>query len=579
MFKLAKYLKPYRVFVVLGPIFKLIEAVFELIVPLVMADMIDNGVRKNDLPYVYRQGGVMLLLGVVGLCCALVCQKMASIASQGFGTTVRSTLYRKINRFSHAEIDRFGTPSLITRVTNDVNQLQFAVAMLIRLVIRAPFLALGSMVMALFIDWKLGLVFLAVTPLIALALYAIMHKSVPFFRVIQKKLDRISLVSRESLSGVRVIRAFSREASEEARFEEAANDQAATAVQVGKLSALLNPITYVIMNLAIVAILWFGAQQVSAGALLQGQVMAFVNYMAQTLLALVVVANLVVTFTKASASAARVNEVLETSPSVQEKASVSPAAPVPGAPRVSFSHVSFSYSAAGKHVLQDINFSAAAGQTIGIIGGTGSGKTTLVNLIPRLYDATAGEICVDGVRVKDWPLQALRSRIGAVPQQARLFTGTVRSNLCWRDANADEADIWRALHISQAAEFVERLPDGLDSLVEAGGKNFSGGQRQRLTIARALVGSPDILILDDSSSALDFATDAALRRAIHAQTKGATVFLVSQRVSTVRAAGLILVLDDGKLVGSGTHDQLFRSCAVYREICLSQLGGEEAENR
>lgn len=574
MFKLAKYLKPYRIFVVLGPAFKLTEAVFELIVPLVMADMIDNGVRKNNLPYVYHQGALMILLGVIGLTCALICQKMASIVSQGFGTTLRNTLYHKINTFSHAEVDYFGTPSLITRITNDVNQLQYAVAMLIRLVIRAPFLAIGSMIMALSINWKLGLIFLAVTPLIALALYWIMGKSVPFFKVMQNKLDRISLVSRESLSGARVIRAFSREDVEEERFNEAANDQAETAVQVGKLSALLNPITYVLMNLAVVAILWLGGHQVSAGALMQGQVMAFVNYMSQTLLALVVVANLVVTFTKASASSARINEVLEMEPSIREAPDTA-ATPVPGSARVSFSKVCFSYGSKDKMVLRDITFSAAPGQTIGIIGGTGSGKSTLVNLIPRLYDVTTGSVCVDGVDVKRWPSHQLRGRIGVVPQEARLFSGTIRSNLRWRAENADNDELNRALRISQAEEFVKRLPDGLDSLVEAGGKNFSGGQRQRLTIARALVNRPDILILDDSASALDFATDAALRRAIHEETENTTVFLVSQRVSTVRDADLILVLDNGALVGSGTHETLFQSCEIYREICLSQLSREE----
>lgn len=575
MRKLAKYLKKYRVFMILGPAFKLIEAIFELIVPLVVADMIDNGVRKGNLPYVYHQGMIMLVLAAVGLCSTLVCQRMASYASQGFGTSLRSAMYEKINSFSHTEIDTFGTPSLITRITNDINQLQVAVAMLVRLVIRAPFLAIGSVIMAISIDWKLGLIFLVATPLIGLALYLIMSRSVPFFKVMQQKLDRISLVSREGLSGVRVIRAFSREKTEEGRFNTAAEAQADIAVRVGKLSALLNPVTYMIMNFSVVAILWFGGTQVNIGSLSQGQVMAFVNYMSQTLLALMVVANLVVVFTKASASASRVTEVLETVPAIQEKGD-KPVQPVPGVPKVEFRDVSFSYDGSDKYALQNINLTINKGETIGIIGGTGCGKSTLVSLIPRLYETTKGQVLVDGVPVQQYPFAQLRHLVGMVPQEARLFTGTIRSNLRWRNQTASEEELQTALRISQSAEFVSRMKQGMDSIVEAGGKNFSGGQRQRLTIARALVGSPQILILDDSASALDFATDAALRKAIREETQDSTVILVSQRANTIRTADKIIVLEDGEAVGIGTHEELMKNCEVYKEICLSQMSREEA---
>lgn len=580
MLKLARFLKKYRLQVILGPIFKLTEAIFELIVPLVTAHIIDNGVRTGDVQYVWRMGGVMLLLGVVGLGCALVCQKMASIASQGFGTVLRDELYHHINTFSHTEIDKFGTPSLITRITNDVNQLQYAVAMLIRLVIRAPFLALGAVIMAMTIDLQLSLVFLVATPLIALVLYVIMSRSVPYFKVMQKKLDKISLISREGLSGARVIRAFSKQESEEERFQLAANEQTDTAIRVAKLSALLNPLTYLIMNFAVIAIVWFGGSRVSAGGMTQGEVIAFVNYMSQILLALIVVANLVVTFTKAAASAARVNEVLDTQPSVVEGCGVSK--PVKRSPKIAFEQVSFSYTGhAGenqeKYAVKDLTFTIEKGQTIGIIGGTGSGKSTLIGLIPRFYDATQGQVRVDGINVKEYTFAQLRGKIGMVPQHAELFSGTIESNLRWGNEKAAPEDLDRALRIAQAKEFVDRLPERLQSKVSQGGKNFSGGQKQRLTIARALTGNPEILILDDSASALDFATDAALRRALKTETKGMTVLMVSQRASTVKAADQIIVMDDGRIAGLGTHQQLMEQCEVYREICLSQLSKEEAE--
>lgn len=575
MLKLARYLKAYKKNVILGPIFKLIEAVFELIIPVVTAKIIDVGVKTGDTGYVFRMGGVMLLLGAVGLASALTCQRFAAYASQGFGTTLRNEMFAKINSFSHAEIDRFGTSSLITRITNDVNQLQTAVAMLIRLVVRAPFLAIGAVVAALMLDLKLSIIFLIAMPLIALALYIIMSKTVPLYRMIQKKLDRISLISRENLGGARVIRAFSKQEEEAGRFEEANRDFTKTAERVGKISALLNPLTFAIMNLGVIAILWFGGFRVDNGELSQGQIIAFVNYMNQILLALMVVANLVVLFTKAAASAHRVNEVLDTNPSVLEQEETK-ASPVAGAPRIEFDHVSFAYSSDADDALKDITFRIEPGETVGIIGGTGSGKSTLVNLIPRFYDATGGAVRVDGVDVKDYPFLLLRQQIGMVPQAAVVFSGTIAENMRWAKEDATEEEIRRAIHIAQAEDFVSKLPLGLATKITQGGKNLSGGQRQRLTIARALVGSPQILILDDSASALDFATDAALRRSLRKETQGMTVIMVSQRASTVKSADKILVLDDGNLAGMGTHEELLKNCPEYKEICLSQMSEEEA---
>lgn len=577
MRKLAKYLKPYRKQVIWGPIFKLIEAIFELIIPIVTAKIIDDGVRRGDTTYVWHMGLVMLLLGVVGLCSTLVCQKMAAVASQGYGTVLRRELFRHINTFSHAEVDTFGTPSLITRLTNDVNQMQLAVAMLIRLVVRAPFLAIGAVIMAMTIDVPLAIIFVIATPLIGITLYLVMSRSIPFFRSIQKKLDKISSLTRETLSGMRVIRAFSRQQTETNRFKEAAYDQADTAVRVGKLSALLNPLTFVIVNFSILAIVWFGGQRVEMGAVTQGQVVALVNYMTQTFLALVVVANLVVIFTKASASATRINEVLDTTTTIQDTLESAMPQPKQGLPKVEFCDVSFSYDHSDKYALQDCSVKIAAGDTVGIIGGTGSGKSTLIHLIPRFYDTTRGKVLLDGIDVKEYPLNVLRALVGIVPQQSELFTGTIRSNLQWGKEDASEEDLWQALRTAQAEDFVRALPEGLSSPVSQGGKNFSGGQRQRLTIARALVGKPQVLILDDSSSALDFATDAALRKALRQETDGMTVIIVSQRVSSIRHAEQILVLDDGNVVGIGTHEELFRTCAVYQEICKSQMSSEEAK--
>lgn len=579
MLKFARFLKQFKVEVLVGPVFKLTEAIFELIVPLVMAQIIDVGIANGDRGYVLRMGGVMVLLGLVGLCCALICQYCAARASQGFGTVLRSEMFRHINTLSHGEIDQIGTPSLITRITNDVNQLQLAVAMLIRLVVRAPFLVIGSTVMALMIDWKLACVFFVAAPLMALVLYLVMSKSIPFYRIIQKKLDRISLITRENLSGVRVIRAFSRQEKEKERFAQASEDQMTTSITVGRISALLNPLTSAIINLAIAAVIWFGGFRVDSGSMTQGEVIAFVNYLNQILLAMIVVANLVVIFTKAAASATRVDEVLQLQPSIVNRVS-RPAQEVEGSPEIAFDAVSFAYPDAGAYSLSDISFRVARGQTLGIIGGTGCGKSTLVNLIPRFYEVSQGSLKVEGVDVRDYPMEQLRGKVGLVPQRAVLFSGTLRQNMQWRKQDATDEEIWQALETAQAASFVRKMPDGLDSVILQGGKNLSGGQKQRLTIARALVGEPEILILDDSASALDFATDAALRRAIakFSAERGnrMTTIIVSQRANTVRYADQILVLDDGRAVGIGTHEQLLESCQTYREIYWSQNERQEA---
>lgn len=579
MLKFARFLKQFKKEVLIGPVFKLTEAVFELIVPLVMAQIIDVGIANGDRGYVLRMGGVMVLLGLVGLGCALICQYCAARASQGFGTVLRSEMFRHINTLSHGEIDQIGTPSLITRITNDVNQLQLAVAMLIRLVVRAPFLVIGATVMALLLDWKLACIFFVAAPLMALVLYLVMSRSIPFYRIIQKKLDRISLITRENLSGVRVIRAFSRQEKEKERFAQASEDQMTTSITVGRISALLNPLTSAIINLAIAAVIWFGGFRVDAGGMTQGEVIAFVNYLNQILLAMIVVANLVVIFTKAAASATRVDEVLELHPSIVNRVS-RPAQEVEGSPEIAFDAVSFAYPDAGAYSLSDISFTVARGQTLGIIGGTGCGKSTLVNLIPRFYEVSEGSIKVDGVDVRDYPMEQLRGKVGIVPQRAVLFSGTLRQNMQWRKQDATDEEIWQALETAQAASFVRKMPDGLDSVILQGGKNLSGGQKQRLTIARALVGEPEILILDDSASALDFATDAALRQAIAKFSAGRgnrmTTIIVSQRANTVRYADQIVVLDDGKAAGIGTHEQLLESCQIYREIYWSQNERQEA---
>lgn len=578
MFKLRRFLKDYKKECIIGPLCKLLEAILELLVPMVMASIIDVGVKNGDSGYVLKMGGVLVLLGVVGLLSALVCQYLASKASQGVGTKIRRELFAHINTLSHAELDKLGTPSLITRITNDINQVQQTVAMGIRLLTRAPFIVVGALVMAMTINMEMSIIFFIAALLIGLTLYFIMTRSIPIFSAIQKKLDKIGLISRENLSGNRVIRAFSKQKSEKERIDTATEDLAKTSIRVSRLSALLSPVTYAVTNIAIIAIIWFGAINVDNGnGMLSGDIIALVNYMTQILLAMIVVANLVFLITKASASAARINEIFETQPSVVETnhENIKISTDI-NTPKISFENVSFNYDD-GDDELSNISFDIKRGQTVGIIGGTGCGKSTLINLIPRFYDVKEGCVSVDGRNVKDYPFVQLRSQIGIVPQQSILFSGTIRDNMKWQNKNATDEEIINALKIAQAYEFVSKLPKGLDSRVEQGGKNFSGGQRQRLCIARATTGNPDILMLDDSFSALDFATDAALRKALKESTSDMTVIIVTQRCSTIKNADLILVLDDGELVGKGTHEELFENCETYREICLSQLNETEVK--
>lgn len=581
----------FRRYMVIGPACKLIEVIFDLLTPLVIAQMIDKGIGAHDVNAVVHYGMLLGAMAVIGISFTLVCQKMAALTSQGMGTDIRGALYEHINKLSYAELDRFGTPSLITRITNDVNQVQLAVALGVRMLIRWPFLAVGSMCAALAIDLKLGIIFLICTPAIGLVFWVVMARCIPYYRQLQAKLDRIALICREGLSGARVVRAFVREDHERERFAQAADDQANTAIAVGKLSSILNPVTFLVMNLGVCAILWVGGIQVSVGELTQGQVMAFVNYMTQTLTSIVYVANLVVVFTKASASASRINEVLNCVPGITDEGNQPVALPKPGnvasVPALSLSHASFSFGAGAANAVNDVTLELPLGKTLGIIGGTGSGKSTLVSLIPRLYDASTGSVSVMGADVRTWPLDQLRHVVATVPQRASLVSGTIRSNLTWRDESATDEELWAALDMAQASEFVHNKPQGLDAPVEAGGKNFSGGQRQRLTIARALVGAPQVLIMDDSASALDFKTDAALRHAIRERSvRGAaegglplTTVIVSQRVSTVRDADMICVLDHGSVAGLGTHDELYATCQLYREICQSQLRREELEGQ
>lgn len=584
----------FRRYMVIGPACKLIEVIFDLLTPLVIAQMIDKGIGAHDVNAVVHYGMVLAAMAVIGISFTLVCQKMAALTSQGMGTDIRGALYQHINKLSYAELDRFGTPSLITRITNDVNQVQLAVALGVRMLIRWPFLAVGSMCAALAIDLKLGIIFLICTPAIGLVFWFVMARCIPYYKQLQAKLDRIALICREGLSGARVVRAFVREDHERGRFAQAADDQAHTAIAVGKLSSVLNPVTFLVMNLGVCAILWVGGIQVNVGELTQGQVMAFVNYMTQTLTSIVYVANLVVVFTKASASASRLNEVLNCVPSITDEGNQPVALPEPSAmgnavpvPALSLSHASFSFGVGAANAVNDVTLELPVGKTLGIIGGTGSGKSTLVSLIPRLYDTGVGSVSVMGADVRAWPLDQLRHVVATVPQRALLVSGTIRSNLTWRDESATDEELWAALEMAQASEFVRNKPQGLDAPVEAGGKNFSGGQRQRLTIARALVGSPQILIMDDSASALDFKTDAALRHAIRERSvRGAaagglplTTVIVSQRVSTVRDADMICVLDHGSVAGLGAHDELYASCQLYREICQSQLRREELEGQ
>lgn len=567
MLKLARYLKNYIKEVIIGPFFKLIEAVFELIVPLVMAKIIDVGIENSDKSYILKMGGVMILLGVVGLCCALVCQYLASRTSQAIGTDLRNDVFSKIGSLSYSQLDKFGSASLVNRIISDVNQLQLAVAMLIRLVVRVPFLIIGATVMAFSINTELAFIFVVIIPLVALSLYLVMSRSVPYYKRIQKNLDGVSGIVRENLNGVRVIRAFSGQDRENIRFQKATDIVMEENIRVGRISAILNPVCYVILNLAIIAILYFGGGKVYDGAVSQGEIIALVNYMTQISLALVVMANLVVIFTKAGASASRVNEIFDETPDISDGkgATISE-----NAPAVEFKDACFDYGNNGEYELENITFSVNKGETIGIIGSTGSGKSTLINLIPRFYDTAKGEVFVDGANVKDYIVSDLRRKIGIVPQKSALFSGTVRENLTIGNENASEETIKKAIRIAQAEDIIERMPEGLETFIAEGGRNLSGGQRQRLTIARALVCEPEILILDDSSSALDYVTDLNLRKAIKEETDNMTVFIVSQRANAIKNSDRIVVLDDGRISAIGKHEELLKTSDVYIEICKSQ---------
>lgn len=563
-----KYLKPYRKEAVIGFFFKLIEAFFELIVPIVVADIIDYGILHQDQQYILQRGLLLLALALLGYACALVCQYFASKTSQGFGTYLRNDMFKAIHAYDYEDIDEIGIPSLMTRITNDTNQLQLAVAMTIRLASRSPFLILGSLVMAFRISVPIALIFICAAPILALAIYGVMSKSLPLYLKIQKQLDHVSLICRENLAGIRVIRAFSKQKQEKERFQQATQKQKDMQIQVGKLSALLNPSTSVIVNCAILVILYAGGLQVNAGYLTQGEVIALINYMNQILLSMFAFANVIVIYNKATACYKRVQEVLAIQPAIQDGKYL---IDNQEGPLVTFDHVSFSYQ--GSHALHDISFSIHQGETIGIIGGTGSGKSTLIHLISRFYEATQGQIYIKNRPIQDYSLFSLRQMIGLVPQQATLFTGTIKENICLAKENASDDEVKQALHLAQAS-FVDEWKDGIYSHITQGGHNLSGGQKQRLTIARALVRNPELLILDDSASALDFATDAALRKAI--ATLPQTTIIVSQRVSAIMHADKILVLSHGELVGMGKHDELMKTCEIYQQIVTSQMSKEVA---
>lgn len=578
---LWKYLKAYRRESILAPLFKMLEATFELFIPLVVKQIIDVGIGRGDTGYILRMGGLLILLGIVGLAASLTAQFFAAKAAVGFSTSLRNDLFAHINRLSYSEIDRLGTSTLITRMTSDVNQVQTGLNLFLRLFLRSPFIVFGAMIMAFTVDVKSAMIFVVVIPLLSVVVFGIMLITMPLYKKVQRQLDRVLLTTKENLEGVRVIRAFNRQDDEMARFDGENGLLVNMQVFVGKISALMNPVTYVIINGGIILLVWTAGRQVDAGIITQGAVVALVNYMSQILVELIKLANLIINISKSLACAGRVQKVFEEKSSIAEKegAFVRQTVEENGCPacRVEFRNVDFCYGDSKEPSLSGVTLKARAGQTVGVIGGTGSGKTTLVNLIPRFYDAGKGTVLVDGTDVKEWPLEQLRKRIGVVPQRAVLFAGTLRENMKWGDREATDEEIYHALSVAQAKEFVEEKGEGLDLLIAQEGKNLSGGQRQRLTIARALVRRPEILIMDDSASALDFATDARLRRAIREETGGMTVFLVSQRAATVRNADVIVVLDDGAVAGMGTHRELLETCQVYREICLSQLSPEEVQ--
>ena len=575
MKRLLSYMKAYRKESLLGPLFKMLEASFELLVPLVVASMVDVGIRGRDVSYVLRMGGILVLLGIIGLACSLTAQYFAARAATGAATAMRNNLFSHIAGLSYTEIDQIGASTLITRMTSDINQVQNGINMTLRLLLRSPFVVFGAMIMAFTVDVRAAMVFAVTIPVLCVIVFGIMLVSMPLYQSVQRQLDRVLLTTRENLMGVRVIRAFNRQDSEKEKFEKENSGLVQMQVFVGKISALLNPVTYVIINLATVVVIWVGGQQTDSGIISQGQVIALVNYMSQILVELIKMANLIILISKAVACMKRVDGVFQMESSLKDGEKISQDHPT--SPKVEFASVSFAYGGSKSDSLSGVSFKAMRGQTVGVIGGTGSGKSSLVNLIPRFYDAGEGQVLVDGTDVREYSMETLRSVIGTVPQKAVLFKGTLRENMRWGKPDASDEEIYAALETAQARDFVDQKGQGLELPIDQGGHNLSGGQRQRLTIARALVRCPQILILDDSASALDFATDARLRKAIRSRTKDMTVFIVSQRASAIRNADQILVLDDGRLAGMGTHRELLKTCEVYREICLSQLSKEEVE--
>jgi ABC-type multidrug transport system fused ATPase/permease subunit len=577
MFKITDYLKEYKRESIIAPLFKMLEASFELFVPLVMAAIVNTGIKNQDTGYILKMGGLLVLLGVVGLVCSVTAQYFAAKASVGFGKSVRRDLFAHINNLSYTELDKAGTSTLITRMTSDINQMQSGVNMFLRLFLRSPFIVVGAMVMAFVVNVKAAWVFVVAIPLLSVVVFGIMLYSIPLYQKVQQALDRVLLRTRENLAGSRVIRAFCRQEDEKKDYNEDSEGLKQLQLFVGKVSAVMNPVTYMIVNAAIIAIIWIGGIEVDTGVISQGDVIALVNYMSQILVELVKLANLIILLTKAAACSKRVGEVFAMTPSIVEHPTGVDLAPAED--KVVFKNVTFTYEGSKEPALRDISFQAKAGQTIGVIGGTGCGKSTLVNLIPRFYDTTEGEVLVDDVNVKKYSFHQLRDRIGVVPQKAVLFNGTIAENLRWGKEDATEEEMMRAVAIAQGTDVVESKKNGLDEMILQGGKNLSGGQRQRLTIARALVKEPEILILDDSASALDFATDAKLRQAIQKETKGMTVFIVSQRASTIRQADQIIVLEDGAMAGIGTHEDLMKKCSVYREIVESQADNGDKKGK
>ena len=570
----SRYLKHYKLQTVMAPLFKMLEAIFELLVPLAVAKMIDDGIGQGDRSTVFGMGGVLLLLAVIGFGCSVTAQYFSAVAASGVGRRLRFDLFRHIESLSYQELDTLGTSTLVTRMTSDTTQVQTGVNMVLRLFLRSPFIVFGAVIMAFTVDAGIATIFLIVLPVLIAVVFSITFASIPLYKKVQGKLDKVTLLTRENMNGVRVIRAFHREEQECRAYRETSDGLMKSQTFVGRVTAFMNPVTYVIINLGIAALIHFGAIRVDAGTLTQGEVVALVNYMSQILVELIKLANLIITMTKSIAAVRRVQEVFDTQPSISFPDTMEE---LPSAgegemiPRISFSDVSLSYSGAKEHALSHVSFAAMPGETIGVIGGTGSGKSTLVNLIPRFYEATEGKIQLNGRNIEEYPKNALRQGIGVVPQKAVLFSGTIEENLRWGNPEATEEELWEALRIAQAEAFVREKEDGLKYQINQGGRNLSGGQRQRLTIARALVRKPGILILDDSASALDFATDAALRKALRQNTEGMTVLLVSQRVSTVRAADKIIVLEDGEVAGIGTHNELLQNSETYQEICRSQL--------